>query len=766
MIDEKQLAELVTMFKSEARDHLATINRNLLSVERGNTEGNLQACLEDIFRSAHSLKGAARSVGFGQIEAIAHHLESVFSAARRGQLELAPAVCDVLYRGLDTIEAILANINGIEEAQIDVAALLDQLEMVRQGKAPLQADSAAPQTPVPPPEAAPQEPAGEEVLAEEPRGPESQRAASSTPGNGGDETIRVGLTKIEELMAQADELLVSKISSEQRLADLRRIRLDLDHWQRDKRKRNGSRTRRPSSNGHGVDQDAVLATLGAYQQLVNELAARLTEFEKNLTGDALRLGLVTANVQDGIRRARMLPFHTILGGFRRMVRDLSRELGKDIAFEEIGTEVELDKKVLEEIRDPLMHLLRNAIAHGIETSEERETLQKPRQGTVTLQVVHQGSLVDITVSDDGRGLDLEAIRKAALKARVMDRAELEALPKEEVSRLVLLPGVTTSRMVTGLSGRGVGLDVVRQKINDLHGDIEITSQPGEVTSFHLTVPVSLATTHGLLIRIQDETYAIPLTSVEKIVSIAIDHVRTVEGREMIAFNGEPIALVRLDEVLERPQPTIDMSETMAAIVLKSGNLHVAFVTDELIGEQEMVVKRLGKQLEHVRNVAGATLLGTGQVVIILNPQELIRSVQKTGAQGGRIFVVPQAEAGPVPTILVVDDSITTRTLEKNILEAAGYEVVTAIDGIEAMDYLRSNGCDLVVSDIQMPRMNGFELTKTIKESDDFGHLPLLLVTSLESQDDRKRGLNAGADAYIVKNAFDQDDLLATIRQLL
>jgi two-component system chemotaxis sensor kinase CheA len=584
--------------------------------------------------------------------------------------------------------------------------------------------------------------------------------------DGTDETIRVNLNKIETLMAQADELLVSKISSEQRLVEMKRLRTDLEQWRRDLHKHAGFHKQYASSNGNGSDRTAMLNTLGMYQSLIGEFSTRLTAFEKDLNGNTLRLGLVTSNLQDGIRQVRMLPFHTILGGFRRMVRDLSRELDKDVNLEESGTEIELDKKVLEEIRDPLMHLLRNAIAHGIETPEEREALRKPRQGTVTLEISHQGNLVKITVADDGRGLDLEAVRKAAIKARVMDRAELEALPEEQLSRLILLPGITTSKKITGLSGRGVGMDVVRQKIDNLHGGIDIDSQPGEGASFQLTVPVSLATTHGLLVQVQDETYALPLASVEKIISVSVDDVQTVSGREMIAFNDVPIALVRLDEVLEYSQPALEMLEVMIGVVLKSGATRIAFVVDDLLGEQEMVVKRLGRQLTHVRNVSGATLLGTGQVVIILNPQELVRSAQKANIQAGPIFALPTTDDGPASTILVVDDSITTRTLEKNILEAAGYKVITAIDGIEAVTYLRSNGCDLVVSDIQMPRMNGFELTQTVKSSDDLGHLPLILVTSLESQDDRERGLEAGADAYIVKSAFDQDDLLATIRQLL
>jgi two-component system chemotaxis sensor kinase CheA len=278
--------------------------------------------------------------------------------------------------------------------------------------------------------------------------------------------------------------------------------------------------------------------------------------------------------------------------------------------------------------------------------------------------------------------------------------------------------------------------------------------------------VSLATARGLLARIMDEVYVLPLSSIQKVVTVNSADVHTVGGREMIAVNGRQTALISLATVLERPIIHSNPLDTAPAVVLQVGATQAAFVVDELLGEQEMIVKGLGAQLMHVRNVAGATLLGNGRVVMILNPAEMIRSIQHDGARSLPAFAAPLAESPTLPTILVVDDSITTRTLEKNILEAAGYRVITAVNGIEALGYLSSDDCNLVVADVQMPRMNGFELTQTIKGHEEFGHLPVILVTSLESQEDRSQGMTAGADAYIVKSAFDQEDLLSTIRQML
>jgi two-component system chemotaxis sensor kinase CheA len=575
----------------------------------------------------------------------------------------------------------------------------------------------------------------------------------------------VDVAKIEALMAQAGELLVSKISAEQRLAELKSIRADVNRQRRARRRQTGLRRTSPSKNGHDPELVALADLVNSNESLLGELAARLGSLEQNLSGDTLRLELVTSDLQDGVRRVRMLPFSTILSGFQRMVRDLARELDKDVILQVEGAKIELDKKVLEEIRDPIMHLLRNAIDHGIELPDERESLGKPRQGTVRLTVSHQGKLIAITVEDDGRGIDVGAIRQAAVRAGAINLDELAELPDATVARLMLLPGVTTSGRVTDVSGRGVGLDVVRQKVEDLQGQVEIDSLPEEGSRFRLTVPVSLATARGLLVGLGDEIYAIPLSAIDRIVMVNTADVRSIEGQHTLSVDGQPVALVRLTDVLERPSLTSDMAEVGQAVLVRSGEVLIAFLVDELLDVQEMVVKGLGKQLSRVRNVAGATLLGTGQVVIILNTVDLVRSAQGA-ASPGLTLAVPEREIISKSTILIVDDSITTRTLEKNILEAAGYEVVTAVDGLEAMSYLQRNGCDLIVSDIQMPRMDGFEFTEAVKSSSDLGALPLILVTSLESQADKERGLSAGADAYIVKSAFDQADLLATIEQLL
>jgi two-component system, chemotaxis family, sensor kinase CheA len=709
-MDAAKLTKLVAMFKNEAVDHIAVINRELLAIERAPSDEAQNGRLEEIFRAAHSLKGAARTVGFSQVETLAHQLESVLGQARNGELELTSQVCDDLYRSLDAITNILQQSTEVE-----------WLETVSRNNGEL--EIAVPQS----------EPSNGKS------GPRAVAAALN------DETIRVNIGKLEDLMAQASELLIFKITAEQRLAELKQIRTGF-------------------RNQHKAYQKSQLAHSDLNSTWLSELYARLAGLEHQLTNDTLQLGIVIDSVQDNIRQARMLPFDSIVGGFQRMVRDLAHQLGKDVVLEIEGEATEVDKKILEAVRDPIMHLLGNAIDHGIELPEERRYKQKPPQSRIRLTFRQVGNFMTITVEDDGRGLDLVAIRDTVTNAEAYSEHELAGMTEAEIAHLILLPGISTHHQVTHLSGRGVGLDVVRHKIESLHGQIEIQTQADLGTCFTLKVPLTLATAHGLLVKVADEIYVIPVSAVTKIVIAHKEDVQTINGRDVLSVNGVPTALVHLAEIVELPTNQIETGDLLRCVVLHTGEVQIAFVVDELVGEQELVLKSLGKQLAHVPNIAGATLLGTGDVVIILNPAEIIRAAQ---GKSSRVPVVSRnQETETIHTILVVDDSITTRTLEKNILEAAGYHVVTAMNGLEALRYLQYNHCDLVVSDVQMPLMDGIELAQTVKKSATLNHLPLILVTSLEAQADRERGMTAGANAYIVKSGFDQDDLLSTIRQLL
>jgi two-component system chemotaxis sensor kinase CheA len=502
---------------------------------------------------------------------------------------------------------------------------------------------------------------------------------------------------------------------------------------------------------------------------MRDSAMHLLEIDQAMNQDHLQLSMVSRELQDGVRRVRMLPFATILGGFQRMVRDLARQHKKEMIFNVIGEDVELDKRVLEAIKDPIMHLLRNAVDHGIEPPAQREQQGKPRVGTIVITAEQLGKNILVCVSDDGGGLDFEAIRESIARRGVLD---VDSLTEADLREAIFQSGVSTSPIITDISGRGVGLDVVRRNVEALRGTVDVRSVSGKGTTFTLTLPMRLASSRGLLMRAAGETYAIPLNNILKIEACTPQEVISLEGQDTIRYGGEPLTLVRLSDVLELPPHGggQENGDEILVVIVAAAERRMAFAIDELVGEQEMVIKSLGKQLSRVGGVAGATVLGNRQVVLVLNPSDLI----KLAMRGKRRSVLDALVMDESVTaerrqreILVVDDSITTRTLEKNILEAAGYTVRLATDGQEALSDITLAGVpDLIVTDVAMPRMNGFELTRHIKGDEHTGGTPVILVTSLDSDEDKARGIEVGADAYIVKSGFDQDNLLETIAQLI
>jgi len=421
---------------------------------------------------------------------------------------------------------------------------------------------------------------------------------------------------------------------------------------------------------------------------------------------------------------------------------------------------------LEQIKDPLVHLLRNAIDHGIELPEERQAKDKPREGLITLTAEQSGKDVVITVADDGAGLDLERIRQAVHR---QDKTSADGLSDTELAESIFRIGITTSSMITDISGRGVGLDVVRRNVEGLHGYVRVEWAPGKGSSFIMTLLLRLTSSRGLLVQTSKQTFAIPINTIDRILSIDPKEMISLEGRNAVRYNGRPITLVSLGDVLGLDNSATNNRAQMPAIVLNIADRCIAFAVDEILGDQEVVVKGLGKQLVRVNCVAGCTIMGNGEIVLILNANDLIKWAARDGHRSSPNFTTTDAasESDQRRRILVVDDSITTRTLEKNILEAAGYAVEVAINGQEALEVVKTKGIpDLMVVDIVMPLMNGFELTEKVKNDPQLSHIPIILVTSLDSPEDKVRGIEVGAEAYIVKSHFDQNNLLETIEQLV
>ncbi|HSJ58873.1 MAG TPA: hybrid sensor histidine kinase/response regulator, partial [Anaerolineae bacterium] len=591
-----------------------------------------------------------------------------------------------------------------------------------------------------------------------------------------EETVRVGVAKLDSLMAQLSELLVARIRAQQRLEQTRALERYLNTWQREwlPVRAAGSRLARHREHRAGEngpnDDSAELATVLAYldanQHYLSDAAALAAGLSRQVAEDRLHLSLAIDEIEQEIKRIRMLPLSTITAPFGRMVRDLAQAAGKEARLEIAGLDTEIDKQILEQIKDPLVHMLRNAIDHGIELPDARQAAGKPRTGRVVLSAEQQGQDVVIRISDDGAGLDLDTLRRTLARR---GRTEVASLTEAELHDLIFAPGVSTSPLITDISGRGIGLAVVRRNVEALHGRVEVESVPGAGSTFVLRLPLTLTSLRGLLVRSAAQTFAFPLNAVRYIRPVRPRELQSLEGRAVIEYGGRPVVLVRLDTVLELGDRSNGEQKAHPAVIISAGERLAGFVVDELVGEQEIVVKSLGRQLERVTGVAGAAVFGSGDVLLVLNPVDMVNlAIRGHHPPLFEAHVPAAAQAQPARRrILVVDDSITTRTLEKNILEAAGYIVELATDGIEALSLMATQGIpDLVVSDILMPRMNGFELAERIRADERTANLPVILVSSLDSTEDKARGIQSGADAYIVKSQFDQANLLDTIRQLI
>lgn len=740
-LSDALLQELMKSFNAEAGDHLQLLNQSLLEIEREPPPEQAKTLIQDAFRAAHSLKGAARAVSMKQVEALSHAMEAVLHLARDEGYVLTPDVCDVFY---DTLDAIGDVIDG---KTVDSEPLLVRLRSLLPGDA---SDSAAPP---------PVESASSANGKHHHNGADTDSADDPAPSSGGgtvEETIRVSVSKLDDVMAQVSELLVARISAEHRLTNAHDVRYHLGNITKGIREIQAFAHRLPADQSRQLTE-----TVDRHGEIIQHLIQSFDVLDRGIYQDSLQLGVAADGLQDQIRRMRMVPFQTITLMLERAVRDVARTEDKHIAFAIEGAGVELDKRVLELLKDPLLHLLRNAVSHGIEAPDQREAAGKPSTGTINLRVSQRGSEVKITVDDDGHGFDIERLRQAA--GRVQENDEL--LGSNDVINWAFLPGVSTADHVTEISGRGVGLDVVRRQVEAMQGRIGVDNRPGHGVTFTLTVPTSLAMTRVLVVTAQDVNYALPLLAVEKILDA--ENTFMSGGRPMLKVDGVTLPLVSLASLLE-----LNMDgaiERPLVIVMGVAEQRIGLMVDDVVTEQELAVKTLQKPLTRIRNISGAALMGNGDPIVVLNPVDMIRASQNTHMPLPQLQIrqdATDAEETPAVHVLVVDDSITTRTLEKNILEAAGFNVTTATDGVQAMQRLKGASVDIIVSDIEMPNMNGFDLVTTVRETADLQHLPIILVTSLESREDREMGMRVGADAYIVKRGFDQAELLATIQQLI
>ncbi len=763
--------ELLTTFQSELGDLLGVLNRGLLFLEKGPIGDEREQLLADLFRAAHSIKGGARAVKIGEIEKIAHRLEDVMGMIKRGELPVRPEVFDLLFRSVDTLkEAMDAYLAGNELSRENREKLLADLEEIKKG-AVSGREAELPEKSirgVSPPPARLDSPQGLSPSAASGTPPPVSPPPARTPATAAPvaETIRVATAKVDNLMDRMGELMVARMRTEQRLNEIRAAGQRVNRWQKNWSKVRGDYRLLKRQDRHRPEVTRLIDFLGVNGDNLKNFGTEIQALLRQFVSDYRYLALLTDDMHDEIRKVRILPTATLFDLFPRMVRDLTREQVKDVNFQVEGADTEVDRQLLDIMKDPLTHLLRNAVDHGIESPDARDAAGKPREGTIRLRAEQKGNTIVLTVSDDGHGIDLNAVRQAALAQGLLTLREIEGMKDHEILNLIYHSGLSTHQKITEISGRGIGLDVVRKNLERLQGMVEVNTAAGKGTTFTLTLPLTLVTSHVLLMGVADQIVSIPTTSVVRILKAKVEEIGSIEGKPAIHVSGRAISLFSLAQVLELPGSEVPFTAGLKIpiVVVGIAEKQVAFRIEDLYGTQEVVIRGMGGLFSRVRNVSGAAILGDGQVVMILNVADLVKSAQK--GIGLTASIPVRIKEANRRRVLVVDDSITTRTLEKNILENAGYQVMVAADGEEAWAILQSDSVDGIVADVNMPRMDGFVLTRKIKDHEKLKDRPVVLVTSLETPQDKIRGMEAGADAYIMKGTFDQGDLLATIDRLI
>jgi two-component system, chemotaxis family, sensor kinase CheA len=746
MDKQELLARLMSTFLGELEENLEILNRELLQLEKNPHQAGHEESLTKLFRAAHSLKGAARSVNQKEIESLCHVLEDKLAAVRDGHTELnAPAISG-LFTDIDRIEGAAQRLKPGPETEPDARAALPFVVQ----------RPASPHQP-----AAPKLVSGI-VHALARTGNEAASSVSVKATVAGDEfaMVRVPAHRLDRLLAWSGELLVARRRISERTGQLanlsqmfRACRTQVHQFE----------TARPPNSSVQQGNPATYFNTDLSNGLgrsLRQLEHQLDQLSASISSDLRVLDQAASPLEEEIRQIRMLPFAECCQGLERLLRDLSQSSGKQARLVIEGERVELDRAIIEQLRDPLRHLVRNAIGHGLEVSAERRKSLKPAKGCIKISAVTRGAHVEIAVSDDGRGLDIEAIRM-----RAQGRVNSDADPRE-IAQAIFLPGFSTAETVDQVSGRGVGLDIVKNQIEALRGNISVSWVPGGGTTFQLTVPLTLTIARALLLRAGGQIFALPDAHVRKLMRLNRAEIFCIGNQQvLVSRRGEsPMIVASLRSVLGLPPPS--ESDGALVLILSVGEANIALIVDEFLSEQDLMIKTLGRRIPRARMISGATLLPSGEVALVLNAANLAPSALALKAKQVTTVSSQVVEDKRRKRLILADDSVTIRSLEKSILEGAGYEVTAAANGEAAWELLQAEGADLLVSDVDMPKLDGFGLTANIRASERFRGLPIVLVTSRGSDADKAKGLELGASAYLVKSAFDQDLLLRTIAQLL
>ncbi|WP_462191060.1 hybrid sensor histidine kinase/response regulator [Campylobacter concisus] len=763
------MKEIMEDFLIEAFELIEQIDHDLVELEANPEDLEL---LNRIFRVAHTVKGSSSFLNFDVLTELTHHMEDVLNKARKGELKITPDIMDVVLESVDMMKGLLESIrdNGSDAAAgIDIKNICASLTQISEGEAPSAAPEAPAAAPAPEPVKEPEPAVPAEEAAPEVSDAELSKLSDSEVEAEIERLLKV--RKAEDQARRASKGIAPK--SPEEIAPAASAAPAPAPKPAPSRERDADKKVPAASSSSAVAQEQTIRVevkrLDHLMNLIGELVLgknRLLKiyddveeryegekFLEELNQVVSSLSLVTTDIQLAVMKTRMLPIAKVFNKFPRMIRDLSRELGKQIDLEISGEETELDKSIVEEIGDPLVHIIRNSCDHGIEDPETRKAMGKPEKGLVQLKAYNEGNHIVVEIVDDGKGLDADMLKAKSIEKGIITEREADAMSEKEAFGLIFKPGFSTAAKVTNVSGRGVGMDVVKTNIEKLNGIIDIESEVGKGTVMKLKIPLTLAIIQSLLVGTQEEFYAIPLASVLETVRVPIDDIYTIDGKNVLRLRDEVLSLVRLSDVFG-VNKVFDGGDQTYVVIIGVAEAKLGIIVDTLVGQEEIVIKSMGDYLQNIPGIAGATIRGDGRVTLIIDVGAMME-MAKDIKVNIRAEMEDSTKAKEKPSdykVLIVDDSKMDRTIMQKSLEPIGVTIIEATNGVEALNIIKSgeHAFDAVLIDIEMPRMDGYTLAGEIRKYSKYRTLPLIAVTSRTSKTDRLRGVEVGMTEYITK----------------
>ena len=762
------MKEIMEDFLIEAFELIEQIDHDLVELESNPEDLEL---LNRIFRVAHTVKGSSSFLNFDVLTELTHHMEDVLNKARKGELKITPDIMDVVLESVDMMKGLLESIrdNGSDSAAgIDIKNICVRLTQISEGEAP-SAAAEAPAAPSPEPVKEPEPVTPAVEAAPEVSDAELSKLSDSEVEAEIERLLKV--RKAEDQARRASKGIAPK--SPEEIAPAASAAPAPAAKPAPSRERDADKKVPAASSSSAVTQEQTIRVevkrLDHLMNLIGELVLgknRLLKiyddveeryegekFLEELNQVVSSLSLVTTDIQLAVMKTRMLPIAKVFNKFPRMIRDLSRDLGKQIDLEISGEETELDKSIVEEIGDPLVHIIRNSCDHGIEDPETRKAMGKPEKGLVQLKAYNEGNHIVVEIVDDGKGLDADMLKSKSIEKGIITEREADAMSEKEAFGLIFRPGFSTAAKVTNVSGRGVGMDVVKTNIEKLNGIIDIESEVGKGTVMKLKIPLTLAIIQSLLVGTQEEFYAIPLASVLETVRVPIDDIYTIDGKNVLRLRDEVLSLVRLSDVFG-VEKVFDGGDHTYVVIIGVAEAKLGIIVDTLVGQEEIVIKSMGDYLQNIPGIAGATIRGDGRVTLIIDVGAMMEMAKDIKVDI-RAEIEDSTKAKEKPSdykVLIVDDSKMDRTIMQKALEPTGVTIIEATNGVEALNVIKSgeHSFDAILIDIEMPRMDGYTLAGEIRKYSKYRNLPLIAVTSRTSKTDRLRGVEVGMTEYITK----------------